>query len=677
MKMRRMTEPLRYHEDARAELERHFALKTFRPGQAEVIDSVLAGRNVVVVMPTGAGKSLCYQLPAVMLKGLTLVVSPLIALMKDQVEQLEARGIPATLINSTIPELERAERIRKMRAGTYRLVYVAPERFRSPSFVDALGEVGVELLAVDEAHCISQWGHDFRPDYALLGRVRKRLRPPRTVALTATASPEVREDIVKSLLMKDPRVFVAGFDRPNLFLEVLKISGDEERRAACAQVIAEGGSGIVYCATRKQADAMQGALRLRGHDPVVYHAGMDEAERHKAQDRFMGDPSAVAVATNAFGMGIDKPDIRFVIHANIPRAVEAYYQEVGRAGRDGKPATALLLFNHADVFTQERLIESNHPSEAVIADVWNVLQTAEVFARGQQALANAVGASEFEVSAALRILEREGLLEVQAPGAGAYGIRVLDASADVHARSAKALLEALRAEAGEGMLSIQLRALSARVGLEDKELRRALSALERARAISVRKPFTGRAIRPLKKAPFHALDLSLEKVRRQERRALLLLRRMTDYAYAKMCRRAFVLDYFGEDTRALECNGCDVCSGQRRQVEPLQLRTTSRSSGGIYKSKERIAEGPMNDQAAEALRRFRRDLSRDLELPPFILFNDKTLQALATALPLTREDFLAVKGTGATSWERFGPKVVEICKGAIDLARKAEGGAAS
>ncbi|MGZ6080896.1 MAG: RecQ family ATP-dependent DNA helicase, partial [Myxococcaceae bacterium] len=354
--MRRMTEPLRYHEDARAELERHFALKTFRPGQAEVIDSVLAGRNVVVVMPTGAGKSLCYQLPAVMLKGLTLVVSPLIALMKDQVEQLEARGIPATLINSTIPELERAERIRKMRAGAYRLVYVAPERFRSPSFVDALGEVGVELLAVDEAHCISQWGHDFRPDYALLGQVRKRLRPPRTVALTATASPEVREDIVKSLLMKDPRVFVAGFDRPNLFLEVLKISGDEERRAACAQVIAEGGSGIVYCATRKQADAMQGALRLRGHDPVVYHAGMDEAERHKAQDRFMGDPSAVAVATNAFGMGIDKPDIRFVIHANIPRAVEAYYQEVGRAGRDGRPATALLLFNHADVFTQQRLI---------------------------------------------------------------------------------------------------------------------------------------------------------------------------------------------------------------------------------------------------------------------------------------------------------------------------------
>ena len=667
MKMRTMTEPLRFHDQAHAELERHFGLTSFRPGQAEVIDSVLAGRNVVVVMPTGAGKSLCYQLPAVMLQGLTLVVSPLISLMKDQLEQLEARGIPATLINSTVPELERAERIRRMRAGAYRLVYVAPERFRSPSFVEALGEVGVELLAVDEAHCISQWGHDFRPDYALLGQVRKRLRPPRTVALTATATPEVREDIVKSLLMKDPRVFVAGFDRPNLFLEVLRVSGDEERRAACARVLADGGSGIVYCATRKQAEAMQAALRLRGHDPVVYHAGMDEAERHRAQDRFMADPSAVAVATNAFGMGIDKPDIRFVIHANIPRAVEAYYQEVGRAGRDGKPAHALLLFNHADVFTQERLIESNHPSEAVIADVWNVLQTAEVFARGQEALASAVGASEFEISAALRILEREGLVEMQAPGAGAYAIRVLEDEASVQAKSARALLEALRVEAGSGgTVSLQLRALSARTGLDDKALRRALAALERARAIAVRKPFAGRGIRALQRVPFHALDLSLERVRRQERRALLLLRRMTDYAYARSCRRDFVLDYFGEDSRSTDCSGCDVCSGQRTKVEVPPPRTISRSS--IYKSKDRVADGPMNDQAAEALRRFRRDLSRDLDVPPFILFTDRTLQALATALPLTREDFLEVKGTGATSWERFGPKVVEICRGAREQA---------
>src|SRR5262249_26899721 len=282
------------------------------------------------------------------------------------------------------------------------------ERFRSPSFVDAFAEVGVVLLAIDEAHCISQWGHDFRPDYAQLGQIRKRLRPPRTVALTATATPEGREDIVRSLLMKDPRVVAAGCDRPNLVLEGLRVAGDEERRATCARVLAEGGGGIVYCATRKQADAMQAALRLRGQDPVLYHAGMDEADRRSAQEKFMSDPAAGAVGTNAFGRGIDKTHIPVGIHANIPPAVEAYYQEVGRAGRDGKPAHALLLFNHADVFTQERLIESNHPSEAVVADLWSVLQECDVFARGQEALAAAVGCSEFEISAALRILEREG-----------------------------------------------------------------------------------------------------------------------------------------------------------------------------------------------------------------------------------------------------------------------------
>jgi superfamily II DNA helicase RecQ len=269
--MRRMPVDLPHFEQAQEGLVRHFGLAEFRPGQAQVISSVLSGRNTVVVMPTGAGKSLCYQLPAMLLPGVTLVISPLIALMKDQVEQLTARGIPATFINSSLSDMDRADRIRRLRAGEYKLVYVAPERFRSPSFLDALAQVGVDLLAVDEAHCISQWGHDFRPDYAQLGQVRKRLRPPRTVALTATATPEVRDDI-------------------------------------------------------------DSALCERGVNAILYHAGMDDDARRRAQDEFMSGKDAVAVATNAFGMGIDKPDIRFVAHANIPKAVEAYYQEIGRVG---------------------------------------------------------------------------------------------------------------------------------------------------------------------------------------------------------------------------------------------------------------------------------------------------------------------------------------------------------
>jgi len=390
---------------------RHFGLDTFRPGQAEVIKAVLAGRNAVVVMPTGAGKSLCYQLPAALLDGLSLVISPLISLMQDQVDQLQARGIPATFINSSLADSERVERMRQLRARRYRLLYVAPERFRSESFLDLLAEVGVELMAVDEAHCISQWGPDFRPDYRLLGKVRKRLRPPRTVALTATATPEVREDIIRSLLMKDPQVFVAGFDRPNLFLEVAKVSGDQERKLACAQVVSEGGSGIIYCSTRKGAEGLRDDLKKRKVEAVLYHAGMDDEERREAQEQFMASPKAVAVATNAFGMGIDKPDIRFVIHAQVPRAVEAYYQEIGRAGRDGNPARAVLLFNHADVFTQERLIKISSPPDLVFKDVWKfLLQVGEGFEGGVTELARRIGASEPEVSSVIRFFERHGVI---------------------------------------------------------------------------------------------------------------------------------------------------------------------------------------------------------------------------------------------------------------------------
>jgi ATP-dependent DNA helicase RecQ len=646
-------------------LQRHFGLKEFRTGQAEVIASVLAGRNTVVVMPTGAGKSLCYQLPSVMLPGVTVVVSPLIALMKDQVEQLTARGISATLINSTISEVERAERMRHMRAGAYRCVYVAPERFRSNAFVEALQASGVALLAIDEAHCISQWGHDFRPDYALLGQVRKKLRPPRTVALTATATPEVREDIVRSLLLKDPAVFVAGFDRPNLFLEVCPVTGDDDKRAACAARVAEGGSGLIYCATRKAAESLHAALRLRGHEPVLYHAGMEEDDRRRAQDRFMSSQDAVAIATNAFGMGIDKADIRFVIHANIPRAVEAYYQEIGRAGRDGQPAHALLLFNHADVFTQERMIEGNHPSESVISDVWNALVAAGGFERGLHALAQGVGASEFEVSAALRILEREQLLERRDASEAAWKLRLLDVASPPPklSKPARSVLEAVTALAhASGTAAVRLAALAQSTGLEVDAIRRALAALDKARLLEVRRPPMARSIRPLQRVPFHTLGLSLARVRAQEQRSLLLLKRMTDYAYSRGCRRSFLLRYFGEEMGENTCSGCDVCHGRRTTLAPARAKPAEKNS--VYKRGVAPKADQYSERAALALRRFRRELSRDLEVPPFIVFNDKTLHALATALPQTREDFLAVKGTGPTSWERFGPKVVEICLGA-------------
>ncbi len=657
--MRRMSSPLPYLEEAQAGLVRHFGLSGFRPGQAEVVSAVMSGRNAMVVMPTGAGKSLCFQLPATLLPGVTLVVSPLIALMKDQVDQLCARGIKATLINSTLGDFERADRLRRLRAGEYKLVYVAPERFRSGQFLDALAEVKVDLFAIDEAHCISQWGHDFRPDYALLGKVRRRLRPPRTVALTATATPEVRDDIVRSLLMKDPQVFVAGFDRENLFLEVMGVGGDEEKRQACTQLVGEGGSGIIYCSTRKAAEGLHSALKGRGHRAVLYHAGMDDAARSAAQEEFMGARDAVAIATNAFGMGIDKPDIRFVVHANIPRAVEAYYQEIGRAGRDGLPARAVLLFNHSDVFTQERLIQGSHPPAAVFSDLWNVLVEVEEFSRGIHLLAAQIGSSEFEVSAALRVLERAGKITRAGRGEGTYGITLRARAADIKppTKDARLLLSTLLENYPvERSATVELAVLVRRTGMDDDRVRQALSRLEKSGAAQVRRPFAGRTIQVTERVPFHTLELGLEQVREQERRSLLLLKRMTEYAYSTKCRRAFILRYFGEEGTDESCTGCDVCSGPRlsraRKASPGAAPIALRAPGTV---------GGHSELAVEELRRFRKELSRDLGVPPFIIFNDATLYALATALPIDRDGFLAVKGSGASRWERFGPKVVEIC----------------
>jgi ATP-dependent DNA helicase RecQ len=657
--MRLVSHELPYFEEMKAGLKQHFGLDAFRPGQAEVISSVLSGRNTVVVMPTGAGKSLCYQLPAMLLDGVTVVVSPLIALMQDQVDALQARGIAATFINSTLSDGERAERQRRLRGGDYKLVYVAPERFRSEAFTQALLDANLALYAIDEAHCISQWGHDFRPDYAQLGQVRKRLRPPRTVALTATATPEVRDDITRVLLMKDPHVSVAGFDRPNLFLEVLSVSGDADKRHACEQLVSEG-SGVIYCSTRKQAEGLHAHLEARGTKVVLYHAGMEDEARRVAQETFMATPGGVAVATNAFGMGIDKPDIRFVVHASTPRAVEAYYQEIGRAGRDGHPSRAVLLFNHSDVFTQERLIASNHPPETLFADVWSALRGLETFDRGVHLLAAQVGASEFEVSAALKLLEREGLLSRGSRGEGRYGITVLPGAASHQPRSAqaRALLTALTAAFPVGTRgTTELGALGRKSGLDEDSVRHALTLLERANAVSVNRPFAGRAISVLRHEAWRDLNVNLGRLREQERNQLLLLKRMTDYSYTKRCRRAYLLRYFGEEVPfAQACGNCDVCAGPR-----LALTRQASAPAAAGPTGARTLPEHYSAFAADALKRWRRELSQDLAVPPFIVFNDATLYGLAAALPTTRDEFLRVKGTGESRWERFGPAITQIC----------------
>src|SRR5438067_1926987 len=303
-------------------------------------------------MPTGGGKSLCYQLPALLLEGTTVVVSPLIALMKDQVDALQRRGISATLINSSLSLDEQRERIRSLARGEFKLVYIAPERFRSRSFLDALGQSTIALFAVDEAHCLSMLGDDFRPDYFRLGQVLETLGRPQVAAFTATATPEVRRDILTHLALREPREFVAGFARPNLKLLITHVANEAQKYERLNALIRDHKTGIVYCSTRKRVEAVAETLRLAKISSILYHGGMNDEEREKAQNEFMQGRRDVVVATNAFGMGIDRPDIRFVVHFDVPGSVEAYYQEAGRAGRDGEAATCDLLFNHADTRVQ-------------------------------------------------------------------------------------------------------------------------------------------------------------------------------------------------------------------------------------------------------------------------------------------------------------------------------------
>lgn len=387
-----------------------FGLNEFRPGQREVIESVMAGHPTLAVMPTGSGKSLCYQLPAVLLDGVTLVVSPLVSLIKDQVDSLTRRGIAAVEITGSITDAERRERLNQLRNNSVKLVYVAPERFRSPRFTEALREATVSLIAIDEAHCISEWGHDFRPDYLRLADVIAQFPKARVVALTATATAEVRADIAKNLGIDSPRVFVRGFDRPNLKFGVEHIA-KADKVGRITQLAQQGGSTIVYAATRKNTEELTMALRQRGIQAVAYHAGQPEAERSRTQDAFMADTYQVLVATTAFGMGVDKSDVRRVIHSDLPRTLEAYYQESGRAGRDGSAAECWMLFNAGDQRVQQFMIDNSHPSAEVLRATYKVVVNDPSIVANEDRFVAAVGASHpREAQTALRILSDHGWL---------------------------------------------------------------------------------------------------------------------------------------------------------------------------------------------------------------------------------------------------------------------------
>ena len=552
-----------------------FGLTSFRPGQREVVDSVAAGEDVMCVMPTGGGKSLCYQLPSLAREGTTIVVSPLIALMKDQVDSLRQLGIAAKLINSSLTASEQSDVMSELAAGKLDLIYVAPERLRNNQFLESVASSNVTLLAVDEAHCVSEWGHDFRPDYSRLGRFRERyLRQVQTIALTATATPAVRDDISELLGLRTPRVFVTGFSRENLRFGVGHANSDREKDERLTDYLSrQDGSGIIYAATRKRCEELAEWLPQKARRPIgVYHAGLDPDQRRKVQEDFMSGKLNAIVATNAFGMGIDKSDIRFVVHYNMPGSLEAYYQEAGRAGRDGQSSDCLLLFSYNDRYVQEFFIENRYPSRETVRKVYEFLLAREedpielTLEEVKRAIdvkdgSEAIGTAE-------TLLARAGVLRRLDSNANYAMVRIdsaaptmldfLPKEAKIRRRVMQAIEKVVGKRRGDDVY-VRPNRLMDLAEVDREQLTRTLRELKRMKAFDYVPPFRGRAVHVTERdIPFERLEIDFDELERRKRAEYEKLEAVIGFARTGSCRQRVILNYFG-DHEGADCGTCDRC----------------------------------------------------------------------------------------------------------------------
>jgi ATP-dependent DNA helicase RecQ len=672
-------------EQARAALKEHFGYPAFRAGQEAAVESVLSGRDTLVVLPTGGGKSLCYQVPALILPKLTVVISPLISLMKDQVDALEARGLPATFVNSTLTPSQVSDRLSRAVRGDVKLLYVAPERFDFGTTAERLRDSGVSLLAVDEAHCISEWGHDFRPSYLRIATVREKLGWPPTVALTATATPHVRTDIVTQLKLDNPTTIITGFDRKNLSYHVVPTKTDRDKDDALVHLLRKNeGLAVVYASTRRAVERITMLLEQARIPAAAYHAGLDDEHRHRVQDAFMHEDVRAIVATNAFGMGIDKANVRLVIHYAMPGTLEAYYQEAGRAGRDGLPAVCYLLHAFPDRFTHEFFIKGAYPERQLVEEVYDVLRRNADKMGGVSLSADDVAtrlkqkAGGRDVESALRILKQGGAYSVDQEGSARVEVRLLATPERIKRELGGqdslelGLLRAMWRVAGDALndgAAIDLEGLPPGLGGSASKLR-LLDSLQSRQFVQWKRAGAGASLTAPKK-PLTAFKIDWTIIDRRRRADMQKLEAMQQYAYTKGCRRGFVLRYFGDPSARNSCGGCDNCLDVRVDVEvgaAPSMRGQSRSKrGGVKEKREVPAEDlPVLSGADEALlarlRDLRRTIAREDQVPAYVVFPDRTLAEMAARKPTNPAALGKIRGVGPVKLDKYGERFLDVLR---------------